>query len=100
MYVHVNVHTCTCTCKTMKKVALEVTTRRLPSGKDESRAATLKVTKKTRNSNSQQSAIKSDLWVSGSCRELYREDVFSVLALGRSVLHLSVFQALYSQVVP
>ena len=33
---------------------------------------------KTRNSNSQQSAIKSHLCVSDSCRELYRDDVFSV----------------------
>ena len=73
----------------------EVTTRRLPIGKDESRAATSEVTKKTRNSNSQQSAIKSHLSVSDSCRELYRDDVFSVLARGRSVLHLSVLEALY-----
>ena len=75
--------------------ASEVTTRRLPSGKDESRAATSEVTKKTRNSNGQQSAIKSHLSVSDSCREVYRDNVFSVLARGRSVLHLSVFEALY-----
>ena len=67
--------------------ASEVTARRLPSGKDGSRAATLEVTKKMRHSNGQQSAIKSHLSVSDSCRELYRDDVFSVLARGRSVLH-------------
>ena len=53
------------------------------------------VTKKTRHSNNQQSAIKSHLSVSDSCRKLCREDVFSVLARGRSVLHLSVLEALY-----
>ena len=49
--------------------ASEETTRRLPRGKDGSRAGTLEVTKKTRHSNNQQSAIKSHLLV--SCGELY-----------------------------
>ena len=75
--------------------ASEVMTRRLPSGKDGSRALTLEVTKKTRNSNNQQSAIESHLSVSDSCRELYRDDVLSVLARGRSPLHLCVLEALY-----
>ena len=52
---------------------------------DGSRAATLEVTKKTRHSSNQQLAIKNHLLVSDSCRELYRDDVFSVLARGRSV---------------
>ena len=77
--------------------ASEVTTRRLPSGKHGSRAATLEVTKKARNSNNQQWAIMSDLLVSDSCRELYRDDVFSVLARDRSVLHLSVLEVLYTR---
>ena len=53
------------------------------------------MTKKTRHSNNQQSTIKSHPLVSDSYRELYKDDVFSVLAHGRSVFYLSVLEALY-----
>ena len=52
-------------------------------------------TSKVTELNDRTSSIKRHLSGSANCRELYSDDVFSVLTRGRSKLHLAVLEALY-----
>ena len=52
-------------------------------------------TSKVTELNDRTSSIKRHLSGSANCRELYSDDVFSVLTRGRSKLNLAVLEALY-----
>ena len=52
-------------------------------------------TSKMSELNDRTSSINRHLSGSANCRELYSDDIFSILTRGRSKLHLAVLEALY-----